>query len=94
MEIQPTAEQASFIRQAVESGRISRPEDAVTEALGLWAERERRRTAILVAVDRAQESLGRGEGRTVTSREETKQLAEDVKHRGLARLTAEQNASR
>jgi hypothetical protein len=59
----------------------------------LWEERERRRLAILAAVEQADASLARGEGRRVTSREEVTQLAEDVKRRGIARLAAEQNPS-
>lgn len=91
MEVQLTPGQRAFVRQAIESGRLQREEDAVKEALSLWEERERRRLEILVAVDRAEASLVRGEGRTVTSQEETRQLAEDVKRRGQARFHAEQN---
>ena len=91
MEVQLTADQKAFVRQAIESGRIHREEDAVREALSLWEERERRRLEILIAVDKAEVSLARGEGRRVTTPEEAKRLADDVKRRGLARLTPEQN---
>ncbi len=91
MEVHLTPDQKAFVRQAIESGRLRREEDAVKEALSLWEERERRRLEILVAVDRAETSLARGEGRTIRSQEETRQLADDVKRRGLARLSAEQN---
>jgi len=57
----------------------------------LWEERERRRLEILIAVDKAETSLARGEGRRVTTPEETKQLADEVKRRGIARLAAEQH---
>lgn len=63
----------------------------VKEALSLWEERERRRLEILVAVDKAEASLARGEGRSVTTPEEARQLAEDVKRRGMGRLNAEQH---
>jgi hypothetical protein len=43
MEVHPTPGQEDIIRQAIESGRIHRPEDAVEEALSLWEERERQR---------------------------------------------------
>lgn len=92
MEIEPTPDQQAFIRNALESGRLHRPEEAAEQGLLLWEERERRRLAILAAVEQADASLARGEGRRVTSREETMQLAEDVKRRGMARLTAEQNS--
>jgi Arc/MetJ-type ribon-helix-helix transcriptional regulator len=91
MEVQLTPDQKAFVRQAIESGRLRREEDAVKEALSLWEERERRRLEILVSVDRAEASLARGEGRSVTTPEEARQLADDVKRRGLARLNAEQN---
>lgn len=94
MEVQFTPDQKAFIRQAIESGRLQREEDAVREALSLWEERERRRLEILVTVDRSEASLRRGEGRRVTTPEEARQLAEDVKQRGLARLKSEQNSNR
>jgi Arc/MetJ-type ribon-helix-helix transcriptional regulator len=91
MEVQLTPDQKAFVRQAMDSGRIHREEDAVKEALSLWEERERRRLEILVAVDRAEASLARGEGRRVTSAEAARQLTEDVKRRGMARLNSGQN---
>ena len=66
MEVQFTTDQKAFIRQAIESGRLRREEDAVKEALSLWEERERRRLEILAAVDEAEASLARGEGRVIT----------------------------
>ena len=63
------------------------------EALSPWEERERRRVEILPAVDDAEASLSRGEGRPITQ-ESMRQLAEDVKRRGRARLAAEQQAPR
>ena len=91
MEAQLTPDQKAFVRQAIESGRIHREEDALKEALSLWEERERRRLEILVAVDKAEASLARGEGRRIRTPEDAKQLAEEVKRRGMARLNAEQN---
>jgi hypothetical protein len=61
----------------------------VKEALSLWEERERHRLEILITVDKAEASLARGEGRIVTTPEEARQFAEDVKKRGMARLNAE-----
>jgi Arc/MetJ-type ribon-helix-helix transcriptional regulator len=43
MEVQLTPDQKTFVRQAMEAGRIRCEEDAVKEALSLWEERERRR---------------------------------------------------
>lgn len=55
----------------------------------MWEERERTRAQILAAVDEAEASLARGEGREIT-RESVRELAEDVKRPGRARLAAEQ----
>ena len=89
MEVLLTSDQKAFVRQAIETGRLRREEDAVREALSLWEERERRRLEILAYVSRADASLARGEGRTVTSHEQVTRLADDVKRRGMARRAAE-----
>ena len=88
MKVTPTPDQKAFIRQAIEAGRIARPEDAASEAMALWEERECRRAGILAHVDVAEASLARGEGIVIT-RDSMKALAEDVKRRGRARLAAE-----
>ena len=93
MEVRLTQDQEAFIRQAIESGRFHREEDAVQEALCLWEERERKRAEFLATLDDAKASLARGEGRTITQ-QSMWELAEDVKRRGFARLTAEQQAPR
>jgi len=93
MEVQLTPDQKAFVRQAIESRRISREEDAVKEALSLWEERERTRAEMLASLDEAEASLGRGEGR-VLLREAALGLAEDVKRRGRARLAAERQTPR
>jgi len=90
MEVQLTADPKAFIRQAIETGRIHRAEDAVQQALSLWEERERTRAEILASVDAAEASLARGEGRIITQ-ESMRQRSEDVKKRGRARLAAEQS---
>ena len=91
MEVQLTDDQKAFIRQAIESGRYSREEEALRDALALWEGRERRRAEILAAVDQAEASYARGEGRRVATREESAQLADEMKRRGLARLNAEES---
>ena len=93
MEVQLTADQKAFVRQAIESGRLRREEDAVKEALFLWEERERTRAEILAAVDEAEASLAQGEGRIVTQ-ESMHELAEEVKRRGRVRLATEQQTPR
>jgi putative addiction module CopG family antidote len=90
MDVQLTPDQEAFIRQAIETGRLQRKEDALREAMSLWEERERRRLEILTAVDQAEASVARGETRAVTQ-ESMLELAEDVKRRGRARLAAEKH---
>ena len=89
MEVQLTADQMAFARQAVESGRYCREEDALQEALALWERQERRRAEILAAVDQAEASFARGDGRRVTTQYETTQLADEIKRRGLSRHGAD-----
>jgi Arc/MetJ-type ribon-helix-helix transcriptional regulator len=89
MEIEPTPDQKAFIRDAISSGRLHRPEEAAQQAFSLWEERERRRAEILAALDIAEASLARGEGRVITE-DSMRHLAEEVSQRGRARLAAEQ----
>lgn len=92
MNVELTPDQRAFVRRAIESGRFAREEEAVQEALALWEERERRRIEILAAVDEAEASLARGEGREITE-ESMKTLAEEIKQRGRHRLAAERAKS-
>lgn len=89
MQVDLTPEQQDFVRQAVESGRFERAEDAVQAAIALWVEHERRRAEILTAVDIAKAALDRGEGIEITQAS-MHSLAEDVKRRGRTQLAAEQ----
>ena len=93
MKVDFTPDQKVFIRQAIEAGRLHREEDAVQEALSLREERERTRAEILAAVDMAEASLARGEGRTITQ-QSMRELADEVKQRGRARLAADEPALR
>lgn len=92
MEVNLTADQRAFIRQAIAAGRLRREEDAIQEALSLWEERERSRVEILAAVDDAEASLAKGECRPITQ-ESMRELAEQVKQRGRASLAAEEHVS-
>ncbi len=92
MNVDLTPDQRVFAQRAIESGRFAREEDAVQEALRLWEERERRRAEVLAALEEAEASLARGEGRPITE-ESMKALAEEVKQRGRRRLEAERAAS-
>ena len=89
MEVHLTDDQKAFIQQAINTGRYAREEDAVQEALSLWEQRERTRAEILAQVDLAEASMARGEGRIIT-RESMRELADEVKQRGRARLATEQ----
>ena len=85
MEVEFSPDQKAFVRQAIDSGRLQREEEAVREALALWEERERTRAEILAAVDVAEASFARGEGRVITQ-EFMREFAEQVKQRGRTRL--------
>jgi len=91
MDIQFSRDQQTFVREAIATGRIVNEEEAVRQALSLWEERERVRVEMLSKISRAQESVARGEGRRINSEDDLRQLASDVKQRGLARLRAEPN---
>jgi Arc/MetJ-type ribon-helix-helix transcriptional regulator len=93
MEVRFTPDQEAFVRQAIETGRFHRKEDAVEEALSLWEERERKRAEFLATLDDARVSLARGEGRIITQ-ESMRELAEEVKQRGRARFASEEQAPR
>ena len=88
MEVELTSDQMAFVRQAIQSGRLRCEEEAVQEALALWEERERARAEILAAVEVAEASLARGEGRVITQ-QSMRDLAAQVKQRGRGRLAAE-----
>ncbi|HKV47424.1 MAG TPA: hypothetical protein VJN69_04985 [Candidatus Acidoferrales bacterium] len=90
MEIDLTPDQRDFVRRAIESGRLSREEEAVKEALSLWEDRERRRLEILSAIDEAEASLSNGESREITP-DSVRQLADNVKRRGRARLASQEH---
>lgn len=93
MEVTLTADQQAFVRQAIQSGRLHREEEAVQEALALWEERERRRIEFLVSLEDARASLARGEGHIITP-ESAQVYIDEIKERGRARLAAELAASR
>lgn len=93
MDIHLTPDQEAFVREAIAAGRLQSAEDAVREALSLWEERERVRAEILAAVDQAEASLARGEGRNVTP-ESVQRMAEEIKQRGRARLASDKPSAR
>src|SRR3990172_4666989 len=47
MDVELAPDQRAFVQKAIESGRFSRAEDAIEEALSLWEERGRRRLELL-----------------------------------------------
>jgi putative addiction module CopG family antidote len=89
MEVQLTEDQLAFVQQGIESGRYLSEQEAVKDALAMWEERERRRAEILAAIDIAEASLARDEGKVISTYEETMQLAEEIKNRGRLRRAAE-----
>ena len=93
MEVQLAPDQEAFVRQGIDSGRYRRAEDAVQEALTNWEERERNRAGILAAIDAAEASLSQGKRRVLTETS-IRELAEEVKARGRARLAESQSIPR
>ena len=92
MNVDLTQDQRAFIRLAIESGRFRTEDEAVRDALSLWEARERKRAEILAALDEAETSLARGEGRPVTQKA-MEALADQVKQQGRRRLAADRSAS-
>lgn len=92
MEITLTPDQEAFVQQAIKAGRIDRAEDAVTEALLLWEEREQLRAELIAGLGEARASIARSEGRTITQ-ESMQGLAAEAKQRLRSRLAAEQLAT-
>jgi Arc/MetJ-type ribon-helix-helix transcriptional regulator len=93
MEIQLTADQKAFARQAVEAGRLHHEEEAVREALALWEARERGRAELLAALNIADAEFARGEALIITE-QSMRYLASEVNKRGRVRLAAEKNLAR
>lgn len=91
MKVHISPDQKAFIREAIESGRFRKEEDALQEALALWEERERVRAEILAAVAKAEDSIARGEGRIMT-RASLRALAKEVKQQGRARVLRKRNS--
>jgi putative addiction module CopG family antidote len=91
MHVELSPDQRAFVQKAIESGRFTREEDAVREALALWEERERRRLEILAMLDDADQSFARGEGIPLTE-ESVKGLVDDAKQRLRRRIEVERTA--
>lgn len=90
MNVELSPDQRAFVEKAIESGRFSREEEAVAEALALWEERERRRLEILAMLDEADQSFARGEGIPVTE-QSVKILVEEAKQRLRRRIEVERS---
>jgi putative addiction module CopG family antidote len=93
MNVELTPEQRAFVQKAIESGRFTREEEAVQEALALWEERERRRLEIIAMTDEAEASLTRGEGREMKRKEEAQALADEIKQRLRRRIAADRSTT-
>jgi putative addiction module CopG family antidote len=91
MEVHLTPDQESFVRAAIESGRLQRAEEAVEQALLLWEERERSRIEILAALDAAEADLQAGRFITYTD-ESLPELVEEIKHEAKASRQARLSA--
>ena len=61
MQIELTPEQDDVVRFAIARGRITRPEDAVAQAMARWIEDERQLAELIDSLDEAEASDARGE---------------------------------
>lgn len=84
MQITLTEAQEALVQRALDSGRLSRAEDAVAEALLMWEEAQRAREALIASIEAERRAVARGEGSEIT-RGSLLTLAEDVKRRGRER---------
>ena len=89
-------DQETFVRQGIESGRYHTEDDAIAEALALGEDGERKRAEFRATLVEAKDSIKRNEGRLgqVITEAAVKQLAEEVKQRGRARLEAQRSLPR
>lgn len=92
MEIELTPEQDAVVRHAIASGRITRPEDAVSEALAAWTERERQRVDLIASLDEAEAEYRRGESTRIDSEAQRRTLVDDIARRIQARIAGRSNA--
>lgn len=92
MNVELSPDQRAFVQKAIESGRFSRAEEAIEEALALWEGRERRRLEILAMLDEADASFARGEGIPITQ-ESVPVLIEEAKQRLHRRIEAERSVT-
>jgi putative addiction module CopG family antidote len=93
MNVELTPDQRAFVQKAIDSGRFTREEEAVREALALWERRERRRLEIIAMIDEADASLARGEGRVFT-KETTPGLIAEHKERLRQRIANAEKRTR
>ena len=91
MNVDLTPDQQAFVQKAIESGRLASAQEAVEQALALWERRERRRLEIIAMIEEADASLARGEGRELSTKEDTQALADEIKARLRRRIAAERS---
>jgi hypothetical protein len=92
MEISLTFDQETYLAQiAARTGRSA--DEAVQEALAEWVDRQTALLDFRATLDEAQASIVGGEGIEITQ-DSMRDLAEDVKRRGLERVAAKRLASR
>ena len=93
MNVELTPDQRALVTRAIESGRFSREEEAVQEALALWEEHERSRLELVAALDEAEASMARGEGRTINP-DSLNAFADEIKQRGRRRIETQRFSGR
>jgi antitoxin ParD1/3/4 len=83
MDVRLTETQEQLIAQAIAQGRYQNAEEAVREAIALWAANERRRAELIALIEEGEADIEAGRYTDYT--EETLQdLVEDIKREGRA----------
>ena len=86
MQIDLTPEQDELVRRAIAAGRFARPEEAVTQAMTLWAEAERERAELIASLDEADAEYERGDFIRIETEDQRRAFVDDVMRRVEARL--------
>jgi Arc/MetJ-type ribon-helix-helix transcriptional regulator len=94
LEVDLTPDQTAFIQQAIDAGRLHRPEEAVREALSLWEEPASVAAPKFLPPSRSPKPHSLPAKAEFITEDSMRQLADEVKQRGRARLAAEQQTSR
>ena len=94
MNVELTPDQRAVIRRAIETGRgLGERNRPSRRRWRSGRERERRRLELVAALDEAEASLARGEGRTINP-DSLNAFADEIKQRGRRRIETQRFSGR